>query len=54
MISGVGGDDYCSFDNGNDNDNILFDHNIEIELIMYKFKKSNYILVWRLLTMKTN
>ncbi len=45
MISGVGGDDYCSFDNGNDNDNILFDHNIEIEIIMYNSLK-NQIIEW--------
>ncbi len=32
-------------DNDNDNDNILFDHNIEIEIIMYNSLK-NLIIDW--------
>ncbi len=32
-------------DNDNDNDNILFDHNIQIEIIMY-YSLENQIIDW--------
>ncbi len=35
----------CYYDNDNDYDNILFDHNIQIEIIMYN-SLENQIIDW--------
>ncbi len=42
-------------DNDNDNEKTLFDHNVQVEITIYKqFKQPNYKLVWRLLLRQIN
>ncbi len=45
----------CSNDN-DDNDNILFDHNLQIEITIYNSLENKiiYTLVWRLLLRQNN